>query len=125
MTGRKASRGQVLAVISSKQQQGSPPFGASALRNAKLPVQKLPVDTLLRDERLTSELQTDDPRVVADPLHFSSKSKPSVVCTFPLKPSVDAGNRQPLVLFESLVNLQSFVPLRAFSKINKCFLVRG
>lgn len=47
MNDRTISRGQVLAVIISKQQQRSLLFCASALRNAKVHVQKVPIDAFL------------------------------------------------------------------------------
>lgn len=47
MNDRKISRGQILAVIISKQQQRSLLFCASAFRNAKVHIQKVPIDVFL------------------------------------------------------------------------------
>lgn len=79
MSGRKVSRGQVLAVITSKQQQGSLLFYASALRNSKVHVQKVPIDALLLvDERVTHDLYTYNVSVDSNHLNFFTKSKPNV-----------------------------------------------
>lgn len=57
MNDRKISRGQVLAVIISKQQQRSLLFCASAFRNAKVHIQKVPIDVfLLVDECVINDL---------------------------------------------------------------------
>lgn len=50
------------------------------------------MDTQLLDGRRTNGLWTHGISAVADPLDFSTKSKPRVVCTFPLKPNVATGS---------------------------------
>ena len=87
---RKGGCGQVLAAVGSKHQRGSLLSCASALRNAKVPPQKVPIDiVLLVDETVTNGLETSNVSVDSNHLNFFTRRKPNVGGTFPVKPNTD------------------------------------